>query len=49
MDSVTQESIDHAGRVVGRLLLLTLVATVGLAIFVGFGAVWVARTVRIGR
>jgi hypothetical protein len=48
MDSVTQRSIDHAGRVVGRLLLWTVVATVGLAIFVGFGAVWVARSVRTG-
>jgi len=48
MDSVTQRSIDHAGRVVGRLLLWIVVATIGLAILVGFGAVWVARSVRSG-
>ena len=46
MDSIAQHSIDHAGAVVGRLLLWTVLALVVLATFVGLGAVWVARSWR---
>jgi len=48
MDSVAQASIDHAGAVVGRLLLWTALALIGLFALVGVGAVWVARLVRSG-
>ena len=46
IDSVAQASIDHAGAVVGRLLLWTVLALVGLATFVGIGAVWITRSWR---
>ena len=46
MDSVTQRSIDHAGAVAGRLLLLTVVSLGALAAFVALLVVLVARSLR---
>ena len=46
MDSVTQRSIDHAGAVAGRLLLLAVVSVAALAAFIGLVVVVVARSLR---
>ena len=46
IDSIAQHSIDHAGLVLGRLLLRAFLALMALVAVIALGALWAVRTRR---
>ncbi len=46
IDSIAQHSIDHAGLVLGRLLLRAFLAFTALVAVIALGALWLVRTRR---
>ncbi|HEY4649468.1 MAG TPA: hypothetical protein VIG95_10170, partial [Gemmatimonadales bacterium] len=46
IDSIAQRSIDHAGLVLGRLLLRAFLAFMALVAVIALGALWLVRTRR---
>ena len=44
IDSIAQHSIDHAGAVLGRLLLWAFLAFTALVAVIALGALWLVRT-----
>ncbi|MFL5546747.1 MAG: mechanosensitive ion channel family protein [Gemmatimonadales bacterium] len=46
IDSIAQRSIDHAGLVLGRLLLRAFLAFTALVAVIALGALWLVRTRR---